>query len=142
MIESAWPVLLFLAFLFVSLALILGMGITSREDERAERERAEAEGAATATPATEREPLPTPNRMTTYLAMENDGAARGVSSAPVARPPAANPATVDDLVEQLEEFLRGEAQAVAAFVAAPSVGGLLDDPARSRGRRADGRRLP
>jgi len=135
--DSAIPIILFLGFLFVSLSLILGLGIVSREEERAEERLSEgspSDGREVGSsflrmpdPAAEHRPAGV-NRIARHVASAPDDAVR---SAPAQRTtgPAAS---VDDLVAQLEGFLRDEAAAVAAFVSAPSIDGLFDDGKQGR----------
>jgi len=138
--DSALPMLLFLGFLFVSLTLILGLGLVNREEEREREEREANAGAApaptgvgsgfllTADTAAARQ-VRLADRLAPHAETERDGGpldapdreAQGDRRGPLA--------TVDGLVAQLEEFLRDEAAAVAAFASAPSLGGLFGESA-------------
>lgn len=68
---------------------------------------------------------------------EEQRAAEELASGEAAAP-ARRGRSVDDLVAQLEEFIRKEAKAVSAFVSAPSVGGLLGDASGGAASHANG----
>jgi hypothetical protein len=99
--------IIFLSFLFLSLMMILGLGVLSREDERLETE-SPGDGEA--------------------------GVGAGFLTTTGAAPHGPDRSSrVEDLVAQLEQFVRREAAAVAAFVATPSIEGLLGDADRGPG---------
>lgn len=133
--ESALPLLLFLAFLFGSALLILVCGIQYREDERSPVlvARPEAlrvrhfleqlEPAVVASPSSVVDDVLI-DRFEQFLRSERQAATRFVSEPSLANlyvPAGTWASRRTPLVEQVERYLRKELSQVAQFVSEPSV---------------------